>query len=238
MLPHVPPGSPGDAEHFGSVALHPTSFTTIPTLMRRSFAFAALLLAGPLFLLAGCDAADPSTASDFDLPAANAAAKLDVCHYTPRTDTYDLRSITIKSLLRHLSHGDIEPGTNGLDENCQPAAPGPLEACLEIGNYAGTYDLDIDPDTGAITGIGPFDAPLTGDVTDPSGAVGSAGDIQAFDLSYPFSTPDGLNVCFGVGGPRSEDGTFALAITQDLDCDGSVEGTDYQTGTLTAGACQ
>ena len=53
-------------------------------------------------------------------PAAKKAPKVDVCHATGNGG-WNLININGNALNAHLNHGDVLPGTEGLDENCDPA---------------------------------------------------------------------------------------------------------------------
>jgi hypothetical protein len=88
-------------------------------------AIALVAVAGGAFTLAGCDAADP--AADAGLTAAArpdgaGMARVAVCHYDADADAYKLIVIAEPAVAAHLAQGGALPGTNGLDEACQPVA--------------------------------------------------------------------------------------------------------------------
>ena len=58
----------------------------------------------------------------FSLPLTAFAkpAKVDVCHWDADQGAFKLLNISEKALKAHLKQGGVLPGTNGLDENCNP----------------------------------------------------------------------------------------------------------------------
>ena len=82
------------------------------------------LIVAVLFVVA-CDqpAENPTAATDIEVGVtAKKVPKVDVCHATgSESNPYVLINISGNALNAHLNHGDALPGTEGLDENCDPA---------------------------------------------------------------------------------------------------------------------
>lgn len=133
----------------------------------------AVLLAGPLMLLVGCDAASPETA---DGPGALAAQKSDVCHYDADADAYHLINVADAALPAHLAHGDASPGEAvptmpgyAFGAACQPVL---LPVLQQLALIVATYDTQalVGSGSGDVTGaVTPVDINLAGNRFNTSG---------------------------------------------------------------------
>jgi hypothetical protein len=116
-------------------------------------AIALVAVAGGAFTLAGCDAADP--AADAGLTAAArpdgaGMARVAVCHYDADADAYKLIVIAEPAVAAHLAQGGALPGTNGLDEACQPVAA--TCPCSYAVLREGTYEMTWIEESGDLSG--------------------------------------------------------------------------------------
>jgi hypothetical protein len=94
--------------------------------MRTLILYLSLLLIGLLPLLSACDSASPDLAGP-ELASAvrGGQERVAVCHYDADADAFKLITVAAPAVEAHLRQGGALPGTNGLDENCQPTEPPP-----------------------------------------------------------------------------------------------------------------
>ena len=126
-------------------------------------------------------------------------AKVDVCHWDGDEGTFKLINISEKALKAHLKQGGVLPGTNGLDENCDPLPDNDGDGIPDVDDIDddndGQTDVDelacgSDPlDSGSMAAD--FDGDSSPDCVDPDDDNDGVDDVND---PYPFD-PTRIDNC-------------------------------------------